>query len=223
MSPERHPITLASKWVAWAERLADVVDGSASRLDAESGMAEEVGFATWRASDAYVLIDPLIRDDLDDSAWEPFDGAVSDAGGRAAVLLTAPWHERSVRAVSARYNAAVWIHSRGKVRVGALPELVALPDGIEAFVPEGVEEAQVAFHIVPERSLVVAEFFLGTDDGLRVMPSPATKDLDAFLSSLDRLRDQPIDRVLVAHGPSVLSGGGAAIREALDAYARSRS
>ena len=184
---------------------------------------EEVGFATWRATDAYVLIDPLIRDDLDDAAWEPFDRAVWDASGPVVVLLTAPWHERSTRAVSARYDAAVWIHPRGKARVAGLPELVALPEGIETFVPEGVEEGQVAFHIVPERSLVVAEFFLGTDDGLRVSPSPATRDLDAFLMSLGRLRDQPIDRVLVAHGPSVLTGGRTAIRKALDAYVRSSS
>ena len=185
--------------------------------------SEEVGFATWRAGDAYVFIDPLIRDDLDDAAWEPFDVAVSDAGDPVIVLLTAPWHERSARAVSARYNAAVWIHSRGKARIAGLRERAALPDGVNAFVPEGIDEGQVAFHIVSERALVVAEFFLGTADGLRVLPSPATRDVDAFSASLDRLRDLPIERVLVAHGPSVLSDGRIAIREALDLYARSRS
>jgi glyoxylase-like metal-dependent hydrolase (beta-lactamase superfamily II) len=183
---------------------------------------EQVGFAAWRASNAYALIDPLIRDDLDDAAWEPFDVAVAETGDPVVVLLTAPWHERSARAVSARYNAAVWIHPRGKARIAGLPELTALPDGIEVFVPDGVEEAQVAFHIVPEQVLVVAEFLLGTDDGLRVLPSPATRDLDAFLASLDRLRDLPIERVLVSHGPSVLSDGSVALCEALDNYARSR-
>jgi hypothetical protein len=137
------------------------------------------------------------------------------------VLLTAPWHERSARAVSARYDASVWIETRGKDRITGLPELAALPNGIEAFVPEGVEEAQVAFHIVPERTLAVAEFFLGTDDGLRVVPSPATNDRSAFLASLEQLRELRIERVLVAHGPSVLSAGHTAICEALDAYERS--
>src|SRR4051812_12325560 len=60
---------------------------------------QEVGFATWAATDAYVLIDPLVRDDLDDAAWKPFDAASAEAGRPVGVLLTAPWHERSARAV----------------------------------------------------------------------------------------------------------------------------
>lgn len=136
-----------------------------------------------------------------------------------AVLLTAPWHERSVREVSARYDAPVWIHQRGRGRIADLPELTTLPNGVEEFRPDGVDEGQVAFHIVPERALVVAELFLGTDRGLRVAPSPATRNLEAFTASLDQLRDLAVDRVLVAHGPPVLSGGSAAIRDALDAFA----
>jgi hypothetical protein len=180
---------------------------------------QNVGFATWIASDAYVFVDPLIRDDLDPAAWQPFDASVSESRRPAAVLLTAPWHERSVRAVAARYKAPVWIHPRGRDRVADLPELTVLPDGIGVFVPDGMDEGQVAFHIVPERTLFVAEFFLGTDAGLRVIPSPNIRDRHAFASSLDRLRDLSIERVLVAHGPPVLSAGDDAIRGALDAFA----
>ena len=67
---------------------------------------------------------------------------------------------------------------------------------------------QVAFHIAPERTLVVGEFFLGVEGGLRVAPSPATQDDAAFAASLDQLRYLPIDNVLVAHGPPVLGEGG---------------
>jgi hypothetical protein len=56
---------------------------------------EEVGFATWQSPDTCISIDPLVRDDLDSATWEPFDAAVSDSSRRVAVLLTAPWHERS--------------------------------------------------------------------------------------------------------------------------------
>jgi glyoxylase-like metal-dependent hydrolase (beta-lactamase superfamily II) len=178
-----------------------------------------VGFATWSSDDWFVLIDPLIRDDLDPAAWEPFDAAASVSAAPVAVLLTAPWHERSARQVSTRYGAEVWIHPRGRRRIADLPQLVSLPDGIEAFVPHGVDESQVAFYVVPERALVVAEFFLGTDRGLRVLPSPATKDMAAFAASLSRLRELDIEHVLVAHGPSVVSNGNSAIREALDAFA----
>jgi glyoxylase-like metal-dependent hydrolase (beta-lactamase superfamily II) len=184
------------------------------------GWPEEVAFATWESRDSYVFIDPLVRDDLDAAAWQPFDRAVSEAGTLAVVLLTAPWHERSLRAVAARYAASVWIHPRGRARIGELGELSTLPLGVEAIELGGVDEGQVAFHVVPEQTLIVAEFFLRTADGLRVLPSPATRDLAAFAESLDQLRDRPIERVLVAHGPPVLAHGNEAIRDALDALAR---
>jgi hypothetical protein len=151
-----------------------------------SAWPQDVGFATWLAPDCFVLIDPLVRDDLDAAAWQPFDRAVSVSGRSAAVLLTAPWHERSAGAVVARYGAGVWIHPHGRDR---------------------------------ERALVVAEFFLGDHGGLRVVRSPATEGTAAFAASLNQLRQMAIDRVLVAHGPPVLVGGGEAVAAALDAFA----
>jgi glyoxylase-like metal-dependent hydrolase (beta-lactamase superfamily II) len=180
---------------------------------------EEVGFVTWLGSDSYVLIDPLVRDDLDATAWEPFDRAVSGSGHAAVVLLTAPWHERSARAVAARYEARVWIHPASRARVSELPELRVLPMGVETFVPAGADEGQVAFHIVPERTLVVADLFLGVEGGLRVASAPVSRDAATFATSLDQLRHLPIDNVLVAHGPPVLGKGGDSIAAALDAFA----
>jgi len=98
-----------------------------------------------------------------------------------------------------------------------------LPEGVEAFAPGGVDEGQVAFHVVPEQTLVVAEFFLGTKDGLQVLPSPGTQDIAAFAASLEELRTLPIERVLVAHGPPVLTGGKRAICAAVDAFKDSRA
>jgi glyoxylase-like metal-dependent hydrolase (beta-lactamase superfamily II) len=184
---------------------------------------EEVAFATWRSPDSFVFIDPLVRDDLDPAAWQPFDRALTAPDLPAVVLLTAPWHERSVRSVSARYAARVWVHRRGRARFTELPELSALPPGVEALELDGVDEGQVSFHIVPERTLVVAEFFLGTGNGLRVQPSPVTRDMAAFSASLERLRDLRIERVLVAHGAPVFADGEEAIRDALDAFAGNRS
>ena len=81
---------------------------------------KDVGFVTWRSTDAYVFIDPLVRDDLDRRARDEFDAAVL-AAQTVALALTAPWHQRSVRAVSARYDASVWIHQRGRARIADLP------------------------------------------------------------------------------------------------------
>jgi glyoxylase-like metal-dependent hydrolase (beta-lactamase superfamily II) len=183
---------------------------------------EEVAFATWQSPDSFVFIDPLVRDDLDPAAWDPFDRAVSESGLPAVVLLTAPWHERSLRAVAARYAAAVWLHPRGRARIGELPELSALPAGAEALEVDGVDEGQVALFVVSEQALIVAEFFVGTGSGLRVQPSPATQDMAAFAASLEQMRDLRIERVLVAHGAPVLANGTEAIGDALDAFAINR-
>jgi len=179
---------------------------------------EHVGSALFRGSDALVLIDPLVRDDLDASAWGWLDGAVGDDRTRVAVLLTAPWHERSTRAVATRFGASVWVHPTGRGRIDDLPQLEAVPAGIEVFAPRGVDEGQVAFFIEPEQTLVVAEFLGGSDGGLRVCPSPATRDMGEFLSSLRELERLPIERVLVAHGPPVLRAGSEAISAALRSF-----
>jgi hypothetical protein len=97
-----------------------------------------------------VFVDPLVRDDLDPTAWDVVDREISAAGLPAVVLLTAPWHERSVRSVSVRYAAPVWVHPRGRARFADLPELNTLPSGVAMFEVGGVDEGQVAFHVVPE-------------------------------------------------------------------------
>jgi len=133
------------------------------------------------------------------------------------VLLTAPWHRRSTGEVIARYNARVWASPVARGRLGELPWLESLPQRIEAFVPRGVDEGQVAFFVEPERALVVAEFFSGAGAGLEVCPSPATEDRHEFIASLRELEEMDIERVLVAHGPPVLEGGNEAISAALRA------
>jgi glyoxylase-like metal-dependent hydrolase (beta-lactamase superfamily II) len=180
---------------------------------------EEVGCVIYAARDALVLIDPLVRDDLSPTAWDWLDSAVAEANGGVAVLLTAPWHERSTRDVVNRYAAEVWIAPMARERIRDLPMLRTIPAGVEVFTPRGVSEGQVAYVITEERALVVAEFFLGTSTGLRLCPSPATGDIDEFAKSLDELRLLSIERVLVAHGQPVLGGGADAIAAALDSFA----
>ena len=180
----------------------------------------DVGSVAYTTDDALVLIDPLIRDDLSSNAWGWLDEAVEKADRNVVVLLTAPWHERSTRNVVTRYAASVWIDPVAQDRVSDLRQLETAPAEIEVFVPRGVREGQVAFFIERECALVVAEFFAGTPAGLRVCPSPATRDIGAFAASLDELRRMSIARVLVAHGPPILEGGSDAIAVALDAFDR---
>jgi glyoxylase-like metal-dependent hydrolase (beta-lactamase superfamily II) len=79
-------------------------------------------------------------------------------------------------------------------RISDLREPRTIPAGIEVFTPRGVNEGQVAFFIKEERSLVVAEFFVGTPTGLQLCPSPTTRDIGEFTESMNELRLLPIER-----------------------------
>ena len=166
---------------------------------------EDVGCVYYEASDAIALIDPLLPEGEEDEFWAMIDAAIQRLGLPVAVLLTAPWHERSAPVVAERYRATVWVHES--------PDF--LPAGVKAFVPAGSSEEQVAFFLRQHQALVVAEFFMGVNGGLRVCPSPALIDTDAFDESLRTLLDLPIDYVLVLHGEPVLHDGRRRIAEAL--------
>jgi glyoxylase-like metal-dependent hydrolase (beta-lactamase superfamily II) len=159
---------------------------------------EEVLSVEYEAPDALVLIDPLVPRGEDDQ----FREHAQRLGLPVRVLLTAPWHRR---------DAGLFTDAQ----VDADP-----PAGIETFVADGIQEGQRAFFIRDHRTLVVAEYFMGGADGLRVCASPAEPDPDRFVHSLHRLLELPIERVLVAHGPPVLADGAGAIRKALVAAER---
>ena len=166
---------------------------------------ELVGSVYYEAPDAIALIDPLLPEGEEDELWAMVDAAIERSGLPVAVLLTAPWHKRSAPVIAARYRATVWVHES--------PDF--LPADVEVFVPAGSSEGQVAFFLRQHQALVVAEFFMGTNGGLRVCPSPAVTDKDALVESLRTLLDLPIDYVLVSHGEPVLHDGRRRISEAL--------
>ncbi len=161
---------------------------------------EHVNCVYYEAADAVVLIDPLLPRGAEEDFLEQLDRDVERVGLPVTILLTAPWHERDAPELAERYGTSVG-HS--------------LPEGVELFVPGGQDEGQVAFFIRPHRALVVAEFLMGHEGGLRVCPSPALVDKQAFDTSLRELLELPIDRVLVAHGEPVLAEGRHRITEAV--------
>jgi hypothetical protein len=132
--------------------------------------------------------------------WRALDRDVEQAGKPVAVLLTVHWHGRSADEIAARY--------------GARREP---PAGVEVFpVERGYEE--VVFWLPEHRALVAGDALLGADDGgVRLCPpSWRTKTDDAvFRSSLERLLELPVERVLVSHGEPVLENGRDALARAL--------
>jgi glyoxylase-like metal-dependent hydrolase (beta-lactamase superfamily II) len=176
---------------------------------------EDVNCVYYEAADATVLIDPLIPAGEEAEFWQALDRDVERTGQPVAVLLTAPWHVRSAPVVAERCGATVWAHEAGHQRLSFPVESGPLPAGVEKFVPDGIGEGEVAFFLRPHRTLVVAEFFMGTEGGLSFCISPALQDRKALDSSLRRLLTLPVDRVVVSHGQPVLHDGRRKIEEAL--------
>jgi glyoxylase-like metal-dependent hydrolase (beta-lactamase superfamily II) len=172
---------------------------------------EQVGCVCYRARETAVLIDPLVARGEDAAFWHFVDGLALPV----EVLLTASWHRRDAQTVAERCGTTVWAHERARDRLDFPTRSDSLPEGVEAFTPDGDRQGQVAFYLPEHEALVVAEFFMGTGDGLRLCPSPALRDLEAFHRSLRTLLDLPIERVLVAHGDPVLADGRRRIAEAL--------
>ena len=163
------------------------------------GWDEDVLCVYYEAPDALVLIDPLVPRGDEAAFWRALE---SDRPVR--VLLTAPWHRRDADAIAERCGATVARHP--------------LPGGVEEFAAGPPDDDQVAFFIRPHRTLVVAEFFTGTEAGLTMAPSPADPEPAALAARLRDLLELPIERVLVSHGPPVLRAGRAAIERALESY-----
>jgi glyoxylase-like metal-dependent hydrolase (beta-lactamase superfamily II) len=166
---------------------------------------EEVGCVAYEAHDAFVLVDPLVPDEL----WEPLEARVRRHGRRVVVLTTIPWHRRSRDAVVARLGAST---SRARRN---------LPEGVETIpIPRGGE----TMVWLPEHgALVPGDRLLGDGSGgLRLCPESWLRyldggmTLDGLRAALEPLLDLPIELVLVSHGEPVLEHGREALARALD-------
>jgi hypothetical protein len=163
--------------------------------------AREVGCVYYEASDATVLVDPLVPAGAEDRFLRHLDVDVERRGLPVVILLTAEWHRRSADELAERYDA----------RIGG-----ALPDGVEEIPIEGADERQVAYFIRPHAALLVAEIFsVDINEVLHVGPSPALVRPDELDASLDRLMDLPTKRLLVSHGEPVLEQAKTRMAEAL--------
>ena len=184
--------------------------------------AEVVSFAV-REPRRTLLIDPLVPDGL----WDELDGVVQ---GPVEIAITNPYHVRSAETASARYGAAsIWGHPACAKRLGdrsAFRELnpKAAPAGVSAYAIGKPRRHETPLRIASQRALVFGDAVVGTDEGLRVWEQEPSRNArrerwyrERFLPTLEPLALLDIDKVLVTHGPSVLSGGRRALRAALDA------
>jgi hypothetical protein len=175
--------------------------------DSPADWPRTVGSVLCDAADAAVLIDPLLP--LGDEGFlGVLDEHVRSRDRRVAVLTTIGFHRRSRDQLAERYAATT---SRAKEN---------LPAGVESFPIRGAGET--IFWLPEHRALVPGDRIIGAPSGrLRLCPESwlgylsSGITLAALANALRPLLELPIESVLVSHGEPVLSGGRAALAEAL--------
>jgi hypothetical protein len=158
-------------------------------------------------TDATVFIDPLLPFG-DQGFLDVLDEHVRNRGSRVAVLTTIGFHRRSRDQLAERYGATT---SRAKGN---------LPAGVESFpIPAAGE---TVFWLPEHRALVPGDRIIGAPSGrLRLCPESWLAYLSsgitvaALANALRPLLEFPVQSVLVSHGEPVVSGGRAALADAL--------
>ena len=171
---------------------------------------QEVGCVYWEAEEAVVLIDPLVPSDPADRDHflASLDRDVVRADRAVAVLLTCEWHARSAGELAARYDAPV-IEPFSNA---------GLPGGIRAIEARVAEE--VVYWLPGPRTIVPGDTLIGSTNGVALCPESWLESrggLTQLKSDLQLMLDLPVERVLTSHGPPVLTGGLAALAQALAA------
>ena len=170
-----------------------------------------------------VLIDPLAPAG-DDEFWPRLDGIVS---GDAVVVITIPYHVRSAEAVCARYpGTTVWGHRNAAKRLSdrsIFRELApdAEPGGVRAFTIGRPRRSEMPLLVESHGALAFGDAVIGLPTGLRIWSTEPVDErrrrwyADRFVPTVEPLLAEEFDRVLVTHGPAVVSGGREALATAL--------
>ena len=147
-------LELATGLHRWTARHPDADPNPDPESPADWG--PDVGCVAYEASDALVLVDPLVPEDREDLR-DALDALVRGHGRRVAILTTLQFHRRSREELAARYDAST---SRARR---------TLPEGVETVPIKGAGETMVWLPV--RRALVPGDRLLGADaGGLRLCP-----------------------------------------------------
>jgi glyoxylase-like metal-dependent hydrolase (beta-lactamase superfamily II) len=185
------------------------------------GWEQEVASVYYEASDAVVLIDPLVPPEDEERFWAALDRDVERAGTPVHVLLTVFWHARSSQAIADRYGAEIWAHEKAlqaperpvePTRTFRFGE--ALPGGVGPM--DAVEFEEAILWISSHGALVSGDVILGSP--LRLCPESwlGQSSHAALKDGLRPLLDLPVELVLPSHGAPVLQDGRAALAAILE-------
>jgi glyoxylase-like metal-dependent hydrolase (beta-lactamase superfamily II) len=173
------------------------------------------------AGDVLLLIDPLV------DAEDQLDAIMSDKP--VAILITIPYHVRSAEALSERYDATIHGHKAVTDRLTSTKRFrdigAELPGGARAYTIGKPRRYETPLHLPSHKALATGDALVTTLAGdLRIWHWREPVDekrrrwyRDTFNPTLQPLLDLELDRILVTHGPPILSYGSAALQAAVDA------
>ena len=180
---------------------------------------QEVGCLALAGRDL-VLVDPLVPED-DADAWEGLGRAI-DGAGRADVVLTVFYHDRSAGAIRARWpDVEVHAEAGGIVHIDGVPTHLyraedPLPGGLIAHATP--REGEAVLWEPSTSTLIAGDVLLGKDGGLEICPAswlPEGVGREDMATALTPLLDLPLERVIVSHGDPVLAKARAALQKAI--------
>jgi hypothetical protein len=183
--------------------------------------AEVASFAA-DAGDVLLLIDPLVEepDQLDAIVDKP-----------VAILITIPYHVRSAEALRKRYKGTIHGHPRLANRLerttGFKPIEPGdeLPGGARAYAIGKPRRFEMPIHLPSHKALAFGDALVTTLEGdLRIWHWRDAVDeqrtrwyRERFNPTFEPLLELDLERILVTHGPPIVSYGSAALQAALDA------
>jgi len=206
-------------------------------FDRPDGWGRMVASVYAEFDEAVVLIDPLVPHEPTeaDRFWRNMDDDVARLAKPVVVLVGCVDHGRSADLVAGRYVAlrhSVQVVGDAMIRddvsctLHAALDETALPAGVYALPIPGMALGERAFFLEPWRAVVFADAVIGAGAGrVRLAPSSWGVKTSAGRARYDRefrpaVRSVAMMRpeiLLPSHGEPVLSGGTAALEEALAA------
>lgn len=177
------------------------------------------------------LVDPLVPDEASGgraAVLAGIDAAVARAS-RLELLVTIPYHTRSVAELYARYadkvETAVWGHHAVSRRLGTTAPLTVIRPGelagaVALALPIGKPRRyETPLFFAAQRAVAFGDALVVVEGRLRVWLQSQPRDrawyAGSFLPSLGPLLDLDIDLVLATHGEAITAGGHEQLAAAL--------
>jgi hypothetical protein len=203
-----------------------------------SSVEEVVSYALV-TGEALAFVDPLLPAE-GDARRAPLLADIDTMIGEARrleLLVTIPYHTRSVETLYERYSRTVptliWGHPGVKKRLTRLAPFEVIPQSATGEAAEIADGAVLAYTIgKPRRSeyplyfpglraVVFGDAVVGAQGGLRFWNQSSSTGADwyrdVFAATLRPLAAQDIEYALTTHGPAVLADGRRALEECLAA------